>query len=242
MSSRNVELPFFPQFETEHVGGGAIRVTWFEPKFSQSHYNVHNRTSGSNACTLIAILMASKCHDYNVVIKYPQENLNIRLIHLLAISMLEGNKIHEELKKKKVLKDLNLNVPEALKYTQEETYNLVEWKSSIYMERLSRSLCENIRSNYKEWLKLNKEPNEDLYVVLIADSRTVLFLFQTKTDTISLVDSHQHSVEQGAFVAIANRDQLGHLCFWFKEVVRKCYNSDPKLYELSFLHFKQTKK
>lgn len=35
---------------------------------------------------------------------------------------------------------------------------------------------------------MNKEPNEDLYVVLIADSRTVLFLFQTKTDTVSYVE------------------------------------------------------
>lgn len=61
------------------------------------------------------------------------DDLNIRLIHLMAISMLEGNRIHEELKRKNVLKDVNLNVPEALKYTQNDTSNLVEWVKSLFL-------------------------------------------------------------------------------------------------------------
>ncbi|CAH1133420.1 unnamed protein product [Ceutorhynchus assimilis] len=186
MGSKNIEMPFFPHYETELLGNGDanFRITWFESKFSQSHYNIYNKTIGSNACTLIAILLASKCQKYNVIIKGPQDNLNIRLIHLLAISMLEGNKIHEELKSNQVLKHLNLNVPEALKYTETHTYNLVEWRSSIYMERLSRSLHENIKNNYSEWVKLDKAPKENLYVILIADARTVLFIFQRKTNTV----------------------------------------------------------
>jgi len=51
----------------------------------------------------------------------------------MAISMLEGNRIHEELKRKNVLKDVNLNVPEALKYTPNDTSNLVEWVKSLFL-------------------------------------------------------------------------------------------------------------
>ncbi|XP_066141145.1 uncharacterized protein [Euwallacea fornicatus] len=243
MLCRNIELPFFPEYETQHIGEGIIRITWFESKFCQSHYNIHNRTNGSNACTLIAILMASKCHQYNVIINHPHKSLNIRLIHLLAMSMLEGNKLHEELSNKRLLKNINLNIPEALKYTEDKIANLVEWKSSIYMQRLSTSLCENIKRNYKEWLKQHKGTVEDLYVALIADIRTVLFLFQKKSNTITLFDSHQHSMEAaGALIAITTRDQLAQLCFWFIDMVRKCYNSDPSLYELSFLYFEDDKK
>lgn len=51
------------------------------------------------------------------------------------------------------------------------------------MQRLSRSLYTNIKHNYKEWLKLNKAIN-NLFMVLIADARTVLFLFQRETNTV----------------------------------------------------------
>ncbi|XP_030758309.1 uncharacterized protein LOC115884013 [Sitophilus oryzae] len=241
MVSSNLELPFFPQYELESVYDDTISVMWFETKFSQSHYNVHNKTNGSNACTLIVVLIAAKCHATKVLINEPECGTNKKLIYLLATSMLEGNKIHEELKVKKLLKHLNLNVPEALKYTEDQTFNLVEWRSSIYMQRLSRSLCENIKVHYLEWLKINNKPDRDLYVILIADSRTVLFLFQHRTQTVTLFDSHQHSMEKGAFIAVTNRSKLKHLCHWFKDVVLTCYNSDPKLYELSFLYFKNNK-
>lgn len=68
VSDTTLELPFFPQYETEHLCDDKLRVTWFEPNFSQSHYNVHNTTIGSNACTLIAVIMAAKCHNYNILV------------------------------------------------------------------------------------------------------------------------------------------------------------------------------
>lgn len=68
MVSDSIDLPFFPKYEIEYVHEDKIRITWFESHFSQSHYNVHNTTKGSNACTLIAVLMASKCNQYKVVV------------------------------------------------------------------------------------------------------------------------------------------------------------------------------
>lgn len=146
MVSDSIDLPFFPKYEIEYVYEDKIRITWFESHFSQSHYNVHNTSKGSNACTLIAVLMASKCNQYKVVVSpilytfarwntsdyFPQINgpkkcLNIRLIQLLACSMLEGNRIHEELKLKNVLKHINLNVPEAMKFAGKQTSTMAEW-------------------------------------------------------------------------------------------------------------------
>lgn len=66
VSDNNSEIPFFPQYETLLLNEGKLRVSWFEANFSQSHYNVQNSTRGSNACTLIAVLMAAKCHQCKV--------------------------------------------------------------------------------------------------------------------------------------------------------------------------------
>lgn len=60
------ELPFFPKYETQYIFKENLRVTWFETDFSQSKYNFENRKTGSNACTLIAILTASKC-SFNLI-------------------------------------------------------------------------------------------------------------------------------------------------------------------------------
>lgn len=41
--------------------------------------------------------------------------------------MLEGNRIHEELKLRNVLKHINLNVPEAIKYAGNQASKMTEW-------------------------------------------------------------------------------------------------------------------
>lgn len=82
VSDNNNELPFFPQYETELLHEGKLRVSWFEANFSQSHYNVQNATKGSNACTLIAVLMAAKCHQYKI---------QVSLIKLIILSFFYRN-------------------------------------------------------------------------------------------------------------------------------------------------------
>ncbi|XP_018329287.1 uncharacterized protein LOC108739738 isoform X2 [Agrilus planipennis] len=123
-------LPFFPDFDTEyhkHI----LRVTWFETDFSQSRYSFKSQPGGSNACTIIAILMAWKCHFKDINVKGPDKELNIRLIYALAHSMLEGNDIHNELKKRGSLYDINLTVPEAIKFSGLAKYGLTEWVAVV---------------------------------------------------------------------------------------------------------------
>lgn len=56
----------------------------------------------------------------------PEESVNYFLIRALAIAMLEGNKLYESLKTKGLLTNINLTVPEAIKYTGKK-FGLSEW-------------------------------------------------------------------------------------------------------------------
>lgn len=66
---KHKELPFFPKYETECLYKDNLRVVWFQPEFSQSHYNYGNNSNGSNACTIIATLVATKCHFSKIEVR-----------------------------------------------------------------------------------------------------------------------------------------------------------------------------
>ncbi|CAG9858299.1 unnamed protein product [Phyllotreta striolata] len=238
MVSDMPELPFFPKYEVEHIYDNSLCVVWFESNFSQAYYNVHKTNRGSNACTLIAVLMAAKCHKHNLIVHYPVNGLNMSLIKLFALSMLEGNQIHESLKFKNQLKHINLNVPEAINFGGPDMTGIVEWKSEVFMQPLATSLYENIKTNWRLWLRseLTRE-NYTLYIILVADSRTILFIIQLKTETVTLIDSHQHSGDKGGCMAITELPKLKYMCHWYCDMLYKFYRSMPKIYELSFLYF-----
>ncbi|XP_023014082.1 uncharacterized protein [Leptinotarsa decemlineata] len=238
VSDISVELPFFPKYETECLYEDKLCVTWFEPNFSQSHYNIQNVNKGSNACTLIAILIAAKCNQYKVTMNNPEKCISIKLIVILAESMLEGNSIHDSLKVSNQLPHINLTIPEALKFAERDA-EITEWKSEVFMEPLAFTLHENITKSWIEWTKFHFESGvSNLYVTLVADSRTVLFIIQMRSETITLVDSHQHSSDKGAFIAVVHFSKLKYLCQFYNEALLKFHNSVPQLYELSFLYSK----
>lgn len=56
------DLPFFPSYESIFYNDDNLEVVWFETHFSQSRYNSSRTVNGSNACTIIAILVAAKVH------------------------------------------------------------------------------------------------------------------------------------------------------------------------------------
>lgn len=59
-------LPFFPHYTVELLFNDHLKIIWFESGFSQSRYNFENKNTGSNACTLIAVLMAIQCNVNNL--------------------------------------------------------------------------------------------------------------------------------------------------------------------------------
>ncbi|KAL3282886.1 hypothetical protein HHI36_006044 [Cryptolaemus montrouzieri] len=232
------DIPFFPKYETDFLYDDKLKVTWFEPKFSQSFYNFQNSPNGSNACTLICILLAAKCNMTRDKLPLSlNKDISPKLINIFARSMLEGNYIHDALKKKGRLKNINLTVPEAISYADKIAHGLVEWKCMLYLEPLYASLFQNLKSNWLDWIE--DHSHDDLYVILITDSRSVLFYFHDESDNIILFDSHQHSAHKGACAAVVKRQRLKTLCKWFAEILSTCYKCNPRLYELSFLYFQQ---
>ena len=73
--TKNVHLEFFPKNEFELLFDDKLRVTWFEPSFSQSRYGNKSEGCGSNACTLIVVLLATKCHLDNIQVEVVPVNL-----------------------------------------------------------------------------------------------------------------------------------------------------------------------
>lgn len=133
----------------------------------------------------------------------PEESVNYFLIRALAIAMLEGNKLYESLKTKGMLSNVNLTVPEAIKYTGKK-FGLSEWvartqkkstsfnqqisfqKSVLYVEPLETSLFEHLKAHWIEWVHSSvRKHNPALYVVLICDSRSVLWIIHDNNDTVS---------------------------------------------------------
>lgn len=51
------------------------------------------------------------------------------------------------------------------------------------MEPLNTTLFENMKNNWLDWIEAGKH-HSDLYVILIADSRSVLFIMQDVEDTV----------------------------------------------------------
>ncbi|KAK4880773.1 hypothetical protein RN001_008919 [Aquatica leii] len=235
-------IPFFPQYETKLCCEDTLRITWFETAFSQSIYSYEDCVNGSNACTLIVVITAAKCHQNNIEIGGPEKPTSPKLILALAHGMLLGNSIHEDLKAQKVLSNINLTVPQAIKYSKDIVDGLKEWKSELHQMSLQNSLFKNLRRQWKKWVQRCLHKNKcyvDLYVVLICDFRSVLFVFNKAHDTVTMIDSHRHMLDKGAIIATVDRIRLKAMCQWFENLILKCYNSFPQVYELSYLYFRE---
>lgn len=57
----------------------------------------------------------------------------------------------------------------------------------LYLEALNCSLYENMKKNIKDWVtSIHFKNHPDLYMVLITEARSVLFIIQDATDTVIL--------------------------------------------------------
>ncbi|KAI4464644.1 hypothetical protein MML48_3g00005270 [Holotrichia oblita] len=181
----DIILPFFPKYEYEYLFESNLRVTWFERDFSQSRFNFEKTNTGSNACTLIAVLLAAKCYTNKIQMHGPEKHINYFLVKALGESILEGNSIHNSLKSKGVLNNINLTVPEGLKFSGMKCFGLVEWTCNLYMQSLEATLYMNLKSQWLEWIKSSTgKKYKDLFVILICDARSVLFIINDDLDTM----------------------------------------------------------
>lgn len=55
----------------------------------------------------------------------------------------------------------------------------------LYLEPLSSTLFENMKQNIMDWMKtVHSKNHPDLYIILITEARSVLFIIQDSTDTV----------------------------------------------------------
>ncbi|KAK7864351.1 hypothetical protein R5R35_009186 [Gryllus longicercus] len=224
-----------PEIESETRGH--VRVYWFPRDFSQSRFG--DRATGSNACTLIALLMAQRCYQQEIKICTPDNQISKATVNALAESILEGNALHEALLARGALRHVNMTVPEAIAAAGARAKFVCEWRSLVYLMDLGASLFEQLAETLADWER-NPPPRRhghDLYVVLIADNRSVLLVFQKDQDRVSLIDSHQHQAH-GAVVVQVQTAYLQQLCAWYNSLLQSCYGARPECYELSYLYFK----
>lgn len=104
--------------------------------------NLFLRLIGSNACSLIAVLIAGRIDDFNLQIwGYLDQPLTRLLVTSIAEAIIEGNELHETLSKNDMLASLNLTVVEALHAVNHKYPFLVEWIDVIRNLFNTRIIC-----------------------------------------------------------------------------------------------------
>jgi hypothetical protein len=226
-----------------------VRVWWFPPDFTQTHINGRyepNGKKGSNACTIICILMAHRVHDEGFVLRVqPGASLDRTFVSSFAQCISEGNAIHERMLRNGELTHMNLTVPEAMSASMPRSAILLEWfyvqKSLNNRVTMRQSLYDQITSAIRRWTspyQISPTPASlDLYLILIADARSVLVVYQREMGKLTLIDSHSH-LHSGAVVAQVDVHHVRDLCSWYEEVCHTIFGTKPDCYELSCLYVK----
>jgi len=227
------------------VQDGSVHIWWFPTSFCQSQLG--DRVIGSNACTLITVLLAGRLHEFGILIwGYIDQPLSRMLVTSLAEAIVEGNDIHENLCKRGELFDVDMTVPEAIRAVRFKYPSLTEWieKTVLETRAIGESLTQNIRKPITEFEHnppADKRANSDLFIILVADTRSVLFCYQSKTSKITMMDSHCHlACNSGAVVAQVRFSDLNQLCNWYCAMCTQVFENGTTIapYELAFLYIR----
>ncbi|CAH1738846.1 uncharacterized protein LOC114122463 isoform X1 [Aphis gossypii] len=237
------------QYNTENaenfkfVNKHGIHFMWYPATFSQSRLG-NTSSKGSNACTIIALLMATNINTSNIRVNClftsPAKN---SLTELFTDAILNGNAIHQNLfKNSSSSQNTNLTVPEAMKAGESSLGTMAEWKSSVYFNDIKINLYAEMNRYIIEWYTNPPccQPN-NLYIILIAHNKAILIVIQLDTNSVLLIDSHQHS-SHGALICQSRISKLENLCVWYSKMLCDSAGSNPNAYELSFLYFKCEKR
>ncbi|XP_011297053.1 uncharacterized protein [Fopius arisanus] len=231
--------PFFTRHFPSYVRDHTVRdvqVYWYHPQFTQSRYPPGQQVS--QACTLICLLVAQRICESHLQIMNVETSPELAVI--IAESIVEGNRNHAWILQRGLVSHPYLSTDEALRFGGKRLKTIVEWKFQVFTENIEINLCQNIRRFLRDWYQ--KPRGDTLIMLLITCGRTVLFLFQSRMNKITLFDSHGHSTaknpHRGLVVAQAKYENLYALCTWYvQEVLYNCFNVYADQYELAFLYY-----
>jgi len=243
-------MAFYVQYtpDVHPLQDGEVMYWLFPEEFSQSRLG--DRELGSNACTIIAVLTAAKLQVFRVPIwGLPEQPLSRLLVATIAEAIIEGNDIYTNLALTGQLADPNLDVMEALLPVRQKYPFFSEWplmallgKENIIREPLGLTLGQNLSEIIMNWLynpPADKQSDADLFITLVANTRTTLFVYQQQVAKVALIDSHSHpTIGAGALLAQTRVNDVEGLCNWFTEMSLHCFGAGPDImeYELSCLY------
>ncbi|XP_046393475.1 uncharacterized protein LOC124161243 [Ischnura elegans] len=215
----------------------SVHIWWFPEDFTQER--IGEKSLGSNACTVIILLVAQTLHELaDWSIEFEENSpFQFILIQLLKNSIRKGNELYKSFRKENQIKAINLNIPESISAIGPEIKDLTEWQTSIYLMDLGDTLFNNLVDGIKDWESVQPPYNPELYVILIAGNHSVLWVFQDNQNKVLLIDTHGHN-GKGAVVASVYFSELKSLCHWYHSQMLHCYNSQPKCYELTYFYFR----
>lgn len=171
-----------------------IHFYHFPREICQSYYGGRN---GSNACTVIAVLIARVfcCGDVK-----PQqtENLSETWINLFSSCIAEGNRLYDILINSKQQGALYLSVEDVVEEFS-DTLQVKNLGSSLPVSFVSETETATVRYQLERIQKLN----ERLAVIFIKDSRSGVFLFD-KDGPLLFADSHPYG--SGGAILVCSSD------------------------------------
>ncbi|XP_023317982.1 uncharacterized protein LOC106651565 [Trichogramma pretiosum] len=232
-------LPIPDYCQVEHYYG--VTAYWFASNFTQSRYP--NNQESSQACTLICLLVSSGVAQAKLHIG--PESYNDLLTQVIAESIISGNRAYDRIMCRRLVKHHHLSVTDALKYCCPELCHMREWKWNVYHDNFEEQLVVNMNWFLEQWDRLDWQPDY-LFMVLISNGRTVLFIFPKATKSAIFFDSHGHpdpngshsNSGRGIVVAQTARQNLEILVEWFIfKVIRPYTNANPVNYELACLYY-----
>ncbi|XP_076282748.1 uncharacterized protein LOC143210106 [Lasioglossum baleicum] len=223
----------YPSFIKEYVDN--VTIYWYNEDFAQSRYPRGQRIS--KACTLICLLVAQRISATGLSI-YDIESTP-EVTNYIAEAMVEGNATHAWIVKNGLVSHPYLSTEEALRHGGDRLSILKEWTFQVFHDKIERSLYHNINNFLHKWYASSKSNN--LFMLLITCGRTVLFIFQENTNTVTFFDSHNHQMNsrsiRGLVVAQTAIEKLQYLCKWYiEDILNQCYNIKSEQYELAFLY------
>lgn len=236
--NRRSSKDFIPKYDIENVD--EILVNWFEPRFSQAQYGRHAH-GGKNSCTLIALLTAELIAKHQIKTA-DRKGLPMDAILLFAKAMNCGNISYLEAAQGGKLPHVNLSIPEALEILDTKIKNIEEWffvhkniqSRNFYNRNASRKIFTVLRGGIPIWRAIHAE-HEYLFVILIADCRSMVMCFQKSNKIVTLFDPHQHTNKNGAIIVQTTWSNLRNFCNWIVNMFVEVYRARPSNYELSFV-------
>jgi hypothetical protein len=132
--------------------------------------------------------MAQTIHDVGARLDFRwSPTLDLGLVSAFARCISEGNSIHKRKHRAGQLMYMNLTVPEAMRVAKPRSEILVEWfyaqsNLSGHFGDLTNSLSDQLYAALRRWIApfrvFPKPSSNDLFMILIADARSVLLVFQ----------------------------------------------------------------